>query len=527
MTAREGPGRTGPSPIQQAMDVLRMDEITKRFGPVVANDRITLTVRAGTVHALLGENGAGKTSLMNILYGLYQPDDGRIWVRGQPVRIHSPRDAIRLGIGMIHQQFTLVPQFSVVENVVLGLRPRRRPFLDLAGAEDEITEISKIYGLDVNPRVRVMGLSLGMQQRVEILKALYRGADLLILDEPTSVLTPAETEALFKVIKSLVADGKSVIFISHKLEEVLRISQAITVLRRGRVVATVPTGNATSSDLARMMVGRDVVFRIPKTPAHTAGPALEVTNLWVPSDQGYPAVKGVTFRLLRGEILGIAGVDGNGQAELAEATAGLRPISAGRVRLNGNEVTSWPPKARIAAGLGFIPADRHRFGLVPDFTVAENLVMKTFAAPPYTRRGFLHHRAIADRARTLVDQFDIRVHNVRQRARELSGGNQQKVILAREVSLMPTVIIAMQPTRGLDVGASEYILRELIAQRDRGTAVLHISTELEEVLTASDRVAVMFAGELMGIVRPGDVSYEQLGLMMAGALRPTPPTNPG
>ena len=500
--------------------------LTKRFGPVVANDRITLAVRAGTVHALLGENGAGKTSLMNILYGLYQPDDGRIWVRDQPVRIRSPRDAIRLGIGMIHQQFTLVPQLTVVENVVLGLRPRRPPFLDLAAAEDEITEISRAYGLDVNPRFRVMGLSVGMQQRVEILKALYRGADLLILDEPTSVLTPAETEALFEVINSLVADGKSVIFISHKLEEVLRISQAITVLRRGRIVATVPTTDTTPSDLARMMVGRDVVFRVLKTPAHAAGPALEVTDLRAASDQSYPAVKGVTFRLFRGEILGIAGVDGNGQAELAEAIAGLRPVSAGQVRLNGLEVTSWPPKARITAGLGFIPADRYRFGLVPDFTVAENLVMKTFAAPPYTRRGFLDRRTIAEHAESLVDQFDIRVHSVQQQARELSGGNQQKVILAREVSLTPTVIIAMQPTRGLDVGASEYILRELIAQRDRGAAVLYISTELEEVITISDRVAVMFAGELMGIIRPGDISHAELGLMMAGALRLNPAAGP-
>jgi ABC-type uncharacterized transport system ATPase subunit len=523
---REGPASPGPSPIEQAIDVLRMEEITKRFGPVLANDRITLAVRAGAVHALLGENGAGKTSLMNILYGLYQPDDGRIWVRGQLVRIRSPRDAIRLGIGMIHQQFTLVPQLTVAENVVLGLRPRRPPFLDLAAAEDAITEISKAYGLDVNPRFRVMGLSLGMQQRVEILKALYRGANLLILDEPTSVLTPAETEALFEVIQSLVADGKSVIFISHKLEEALRISQTITVLRRGRVVATVPTSDATPHELARMMVGRDVVFRIPKTPARAAGPAIEVTDLGAASDQGYPAVKGVTFHLFRGEILGIAGVDGNGQTELAEAIAGLRPVSAGQIRLNGHEVTSWPPKARITLGLGFIPADRQRLGLVPDFTVAENLVMKTFAAHPYTRRGFLDRRAITAHARALADRFDIRLHSVQQRVRELSGGNQQKVVLAREVSLTPSVIIAMQPTRGLDVGASEYILRALIAQRDRGAAVLHISTELEEVLSVSDRVAVMFAGELMGIVRPGDVSYEQLGLMMAGALRLNPMAEP-
>jgi general nucleoside transport system ATP-binding protein len=503
------------------MDALHMDQITKRFGPILANDRITFTVEIGTVHSLLGENGAGKTSLMNILYGLYQPDDGRILLRGRPVRIRSPRDAIRLGIGMIHQHFTLVPQLTIAENIILGLPPRRPPFLDLAAAEDKVEEISQAYGLDVTPRLRVMGLSVGMQQRVEILKALYRDADLLILDEPTSVLTPIETEALFGVIKRLVADGKSVIFISHKLEEALRISQAITVLRRGRAVATIPRTDATSSDLARMMIGRDVVFRIPKPHTRAGAAALDVTNLFVANDQGYPAVRGVTFRLCRGEILGIAGVDGNGQAELAEALTGLRPVLAGRISVNGHEVTTWSPKARIAAGLGFIPADRYRLGLVPDFTVAENFVIKTFAAPPYSRRGFLDRRAIAEHARALVGQFDIRVHSVQQRARELSGGNQQKVVLAREVSLAPSVVVAMQPTRGLDIGASEFILRELIAQRDRG-AVLHLSTELEETLAVSDRVAVMFRGQLMGVVRPDDVSYEQLGLMMAGALRLDP-----
>jgi len=363
------------------MDVLRVEEVTKRFGPVIANDRVTLTVQAGTVHALLGENGAGKTSLVNVLYGLYQPDEGQIWLRGRPVRIRSPRDAIRLGIGMIHQHFTLVPQLTVAENIVLGARPRRPPFLDLPGAEREIESIANAYGLGVNPRLRVMVLSVGLQQRVEILKALYRGADLLILDEPTSVLTPSETEALFGVITGLVADGKSVIFISHKLDEVLGISQVITVLRRGRVAATIPRAEATPSALARLMVGRDVVFQIPKTHARASEPALEVTDLHVTGNLGHPAVRGVTFRLCRGEILGIAGVDGNGQSELAEAIAGLRPVTRGRISLNGCEVASWPPKARIAAGLGFIPADRYRLGLVPDFTVAENLVIKTFGDP--------------------------------------------------------------------------------------------------------------------------------------------------
>ena len=508
------------------MDVLRVEEVTKRFGPVIANDRVTLTVQAGTVHALLGENGAGKTSLVNVLYGLYQPDEGQIWLRGRPVRIRSPRDAIRLGIGMIHQHFTLVPQLTVAENIVLGARPRRPPFLDLPGAEREIESIANAYGLGVNPRLRVMDLSVGLQQRVEILKALYRGADLLILDEPTSVLTPSETEALFGVITGLVADGKSVIFISHKLDEVLGISQVITVLRRGRVAATIPRAEATPSALARLMVGRDVVFQIPKTHARASEPALEVTDLRVTGNLGHPAVRGVTFRLCRGEILGIAGVDGNGQSELAEAIAGLRPVTRGRISLNGCEVASWPPKARIAAGLGFIPADRYRLGLVPDFTVAENLVIKTFGNPAYTRRGFLRRQRIAAHARKLVAQFDIRVHGVQQPTRELSGGNQQKVVLAREVSLSPAVIIAMQPTRGLDVGASEYVLRALIAERDRGAAILHISTELEEILGVCDRVAVMFGGALMGIVRPEDATSEQVGLMMAGALHLIPASEP-
>jgi general nucleoside transport system ATP-binding protein len=506
------------------MDALRMEDVTKRFGPVLANDHITLTVQVGTVHALLGENGAGKTSLMNILYGLYQPDQGRIWVRGEPVRIRSPRDAIRLGIGMIHQHFTLVPQLTVAENIVLGARRCRSPFLDLAAVEDEIEALASDYGLSVNPRLQVMGLSVGMQQRVEILKALYRGSDLLILDEPTSVLTPSETEALFAVITGLVANGKSVIFISHKLEEVLSISQVITVLRRGRVVATVPRADAKPSYLARMMVGRDVVFRPPKTRAQESQTALEVTNLRVAGNPGHPAVRGITFDLRGGEILGFAGVDGNGQTELAEAIAGLRPVTSGAIRLNGREISSWSPKARITAGIGFIPADRYRLGLVPDFTVAENLIIKTFADPPYTRRGFLQRGAIAEHARMLVDQFDIRLHTVQQLARELSGGNQQKVVLAREVSMSPSVIIAMQPTRGLDVGASEYVLRAIVAQRDRGAAILHVSTELEEILGVCDRVAVMFGGELMGIVPSEDATHEQLGLMMAGVFRlnPTP-----
>ena len=499
--------------------LLRMEEISKRFGPVLANDRISFSVRQGTIHALLGENGAGKTTLMNILYGLSRPDSGRILLRDRPVHFASPRAAIQHGIGMIHQQFMLVPPLTVAENIVLGLPPRRRVFLDLAAVESEIAHLSKVYRLDVDPRARIWQLPVGMQQRVEILKALYRKADLFILDEPTSVLTPAETGALFSIIRRLVAEGHSVIFISHKLEEVMRISDEITVLRQGRVVGTVPAAETSPDSLARMMVGREVIFRLDKTPARPGDVVLEVRDVHALNDRTLPALRGVSFDLRRGEIFGIAGVDGNGQAELAEVITGLRPTTGGRILLKGLDATHLSPRSRIAQRLAYIPADRHRFGVILDFSVADNLVLKDFYRPPFSRGALLDRGAIADHARTLAERFDIRMTNIHQPVRQLSGGNQQKVVLAREASGVPDLINAVQPTRGLDVGAAEFVLRTILAQRDAGAAVLYISTEIDEVLSMSDRLAVLYNGEIMGIVRPQEVSLEEISLMMAGSLR--------
>lgn len=504
-----------------SLEILRMEEITKRFGTVVANDHVGLTVRRGTVHALLGENGAGKTTLMNILYGLSQPDSGRIFLRGREVRFNSPRAAIQHGIGMIHQQFMLVQPLTVAENIVLGLPPRRRLLLDLRTVEAEITDLSRTYRLDVDPHAPVWQLPVGMQQRVEILKALFRKADLLILDEPTSVLTPVETRALFDIIRLLVREGHSVIFISHKLEEVMSISEEITILRQGHVVDTVPASATSSAQLARMMVGREVVLRMEKAPPRPRDAVLQVRGLSALNDRGLPALRSVSFDLRSGEILAVAGVDGNGQTELAEAIVGLRRPTGGRIILNGVDVTHQPPHARAARRLAYIPADRPRFGVVLDFSVADNLVIKDFDRPPFSHHSILDAQAIAGRAQALTAQFDIRTPSIHHRVRQLSGGNQQKVVLAREVSAEPHLILAMQPTRGLDVGASEYVLRTILAQRDRGAAVLYISTELDEVLTMSDRLTVLFNGELMGIVRPETVTLEEISLMMAGALQMT------
>jgi ABC-type uncharacterized transport system ATPase subunit len=499
--------------------LLMMEGITKRFGSVVANDGVSFVVREGMIHALLGENGAGKTTLMNILYGMYRPDAGRILLRGTRLRFDSPRDAIRHGIGMIHQQFMLVPPLTVAENIVLGLRGRRRILLDFRQVEREVASLSEAYGLEVDPRLPVWQLPVGTQQRVEILKALYRGADLLVLDEPTSVLTPGETRALFGVLRRLAQEGHSVVFISHKLEEILDVSNEVTVMRAGRVVNTLPTRQATPSGLARMMVGRDVVLRLSKTPRQPQGPVLEADRLSAFNDRGLPAVKEVSFLVRAGEIMGVAGVDGNGQSELVEVIAGLRPAITGRVRLNGRDITGRSPHEIIALGAAYIPADRNRVGLILDFSVAENLILKRFHKPPFCVRSVLQTRSITEHAETLARRFDIRAASAHQALRHLSGGNQQKVALAREVSGHPTLIIAAQPTRGLDVGASEFVMRTILEQRDRGSAILYVSTELDEVLSMSDRVAVMFRGEIVGIVDPSTTTMEEISLMMAGAKR--------
>ncbi len=493
-----------------------MDGISKRFGPVVANDHVMLSVRQGTVHALLGENGAGKTTLMNILYGLYRPDSGQILLRGKPAHFASPRDAIRQGIGMIHQQFMLVPPLTVAENIVLGLPGGRGVFLDLRRVEEEIAEISESYGLRVDPRLSVWQLPVGTQQRVEILKALYRKADLLILDEPTSVLTPGETQALFAVLRRLVGEGHSVIFISHKLEEIRRVSDEVTVMRSGRVVNTLPTREATPNGLARMMVGRDVVLNLQKDPSQPRDAVLEVRGLAALNDRGLPALKAVDLAVRRGEILGVAGVDGNGQSELVEAIAGLRVPTAGEILLNGRSVVGRSPREIITRGAAYVPADRNRVGIILDFSIAENLILKQFYSPPFCNRGILNSTAVTTHAKGLAKRFDIRAASIYQPLRYLSGGNQQKVALAREVSGQPDLILAAQPTRGLDVGASEFVMRTILEQRARGSAILYVSTELDEVLTMSDRVAVMFGGEIVGVVDPKTSPLEEISLMMAG-----------
>ena len=499
--------------------MLEIDGITKTFGSLTANDRIGFRVERGTVHALLGENGAGKSTLMNVLYGLYRPDSGRILLRGRPVAFHSPRDAIRAGIGMIHQHFMLVPPLSVAENIVLGYDPLTRPWLNLRQVEREVQSLSTAYGLDVDPRATVWQLPVGQQQRVEILKALYRKADLLILDEPTSVLTPGETEALFAIIRRLRDDGHTVIFISHKLDEVMAISDSITVLRDGRVVETVPRAQTTPAALARAMVGRDVTFRVGHDRQGHGEPALRVEGLRALNDRGLSALRGLSFVLHGGEILGVAGVDGNGQSELAECICGLRRPTGGRVLLGTRDITGLSPREIIEAGIGFIPADRQRTGLILDFDIGENLILKRHDKAPFCRRGAMDFTAVELHAANLIRRFDIRASAARVRVRTLSGGNQQKVVLAREVSGDPGVLVAMQPTRGLDVGATEYVQRSLLAQRERGAAILYVSTELEEVLSLSDRIAVLSQGEIVDIVDGAAATRHEVGMLMTGARR--------
>lgn len=495
-----------------------MRGITKRFGSVTANDGVDLTVRRGEIHALLGENGAGKTTLMNILYGLYQPDAGEIAYEGEPLRATEPGVAIRRGIGMVHQHFMLVPPFTVAENIVLGQEPRTRlGRLDRARAEATVAGLSQRFGLKVDPRARVEAISVGQQQRVEILKALYRGARLLILDEPTAVLTPQEVQDLGQILRRLVEQGHTIIFITHKLKEVLRIADRVTVMRAGRHVATLDTAATSEAELARLMVGREVTLRVEKAPARPApSPALAITGLHCRNSRGLPALRGVDLELYPGEILGICGVDGNGQTELAECVAGLRPVSAGGIRLGGVDVTRAGVAARARLGLGHIPEDRQKRGLVLDFSVAENMILGRQRQAPFSRVGLLARQAMGGLAARLVREFDVRPADPSLPARALSGGNQQKAIVAREVDREPRVLLAVQPTRGLDVGAIEFIHRRLVQERDRGKAVLLISLELEEILALSDRIAVMYEGRLVAVMPAARASEEELGLLMAG-----------
>ncbi len=494
---------------------LALKGITKRFGSLVANDRIDLVVAPGQVHALLGENGAGKTTLMNVLYGLLQPDEGQILLDGRPVQFRSPRDAIAAGIGMVHQHFMLVPVFTVAENVTLGIEETRPPgLLDRRRTRRNVRELSRRYGLDVDPDALVENLPVGIQQRVEIIKALVRNATVLILDEPTSVLTPAETQDLFRIIRQLKDGGTSVIFISHKLREVQAIADTITVLRRGEVVGERPP-SATEDELASLMVGRNVQLRVSKTAAKPGEVMLDVADLTVADETGRVWVDRISFQVRAGEILGVAGVQGNGQTELCEALMGLRPTAAGRVTVGGRDLTHATPARRLRAGLAYIPEDRQEDGLISDFSVADNMVLDSYREPPFASGISLNLGAIGRNAAERVREFDVRTPSADAPAGTLSGGNQQKVILARELGRQHKVLVASQPTRGLDVGSIEFVHRRIVEQRDRGVAVLIVSAELDEIYALADRIAVMYEGRITGF-RPPTVPAEELGLLMAG-----------
>ena len=495
--------------------LLELLGITKRFPGIVANDHVDFDLGKGEVHALLGENGAGKSTLMNILYGLYHPDEGEIRLNGKRIRIDSPRDAIDHGIGMVHQHFMLIPVMTVAENIVLATEPTKGPFLDLASAEKRVQELSTQYGLTVRPEAKVATISVGMQQRAEILKALYRGAEILILDEPTAVLTPQEASELFTIIRSLQEGGKSIIFISHKLNEVLEIADRITVLRQGKKIDTVPREGATREGLARLMVGREVVLSVDKPPAEPGETLLEVENLIVVDERGLEAVRGVSFEVKAGEIVGIAGVDGNGQSELIDALTGLRGPAGGKITVAGEDLTSASAREALDAGVGHIPEDRQVRGLVLDFTLAENLALHDFTKEPNSRWGWLYPGRLIERAARLLKEFDVRGGRPQTLAASLSGGNQQKVVIAREVSRDPRILVAAQPTRGLDVGAIEFVHRRLVKERDEGRAILLVSFELEEILSLSDRILVVYEGRIVGEYEPG-VSEEELGIAMTG-----------
>jgi len=504
--------------------VLELKGITKRFPGVLANDHIDLRLEEGHVLSLLGENGAGKSTLMNILYGLYSQDEGDIYIRGENVAINTPNDAIRQGIGMVHQHFMLVPVLTVTENVMLGMESMKRAgFLDRETAANRIREISDRYGLEVDPDAVVEDLPVGIQQRVEIIKLLYRNADILILDEPTAVLTPQEVEGLFDVIHTLVALGKSVIFISHKLKEVLEISDRIVVLRRGRVVGSTTPVESDERDLATMMVGRDVILSVAKMPREPEAVVLNVRSLFVRGDQAKMAVDGISFDVRGGEILGVAGVQGNGQTELIEALAGLRAVEGGRIMIAGKDTTHASPRTITEVGTAHIPEDRQRDGLVLDYPVEDNMILNTYYLPPQAKGMVMQEAVIAERAENLVAEYDVRTPSISTPTGNLSGGNQQKVIVARELSRPVRLLIASQPTRGLDVGSIEYIHSQLVRKRDEGVAVFVVSAELDEVMSLSDRIMVMFEGKIMGTVSAVGATKEELGLLMAGVAPETAP----
>ncbi len=497
---------------------VEMRSITKTFPGVTANDKIDFTVEKAEIHGLLGENGAGKTVLMSILYGLYRPDEGQIFVNEQEVEMDSPSKAIKLGIGMVHQHFMIVPSLTVAENIILGKElTKNKVLLDMNRTLQDVKDFCERYKLEVDLKAPVYTLPVGVQQRVEILKALYRGADILILDEPTSVLVPQEVEELFKAIRALKEQGKTVIFISHKLREVLAICDRITVLRRGKVAGTVKTDETDMDKLAKMMVGRKIAFAFKKKQVRTTEVVLKVENLKAIDDRGLPALKGVTFEVCTFEILGIAGVEGNGQTELAEVLTGLRKANEGKILVDNTDITRASPGERIRLGISHVPEDRHKRGLIPDFSVMENLILGSHNKPPFTiGRIRLNFKEAANYAKRLISDFSIKTPNKDTPVQHLSGGTQQRVVVAREFSRKPKLIIASQPTRGLDVGATEYVRKKLVEMRDQGCAILLISADLDEIWALSDRIAVIYEGQIVTTKDPKKTSEGELGLLMAG-----------
>lgn len=496
--------------------VIEMLNIRKEFGNFVANDNITLQLEKGEIHALLGENGAGKSTLMNVLFGLYQPDGGEIKVRGKLTAITDPNVANNLGIGMVHQHFMLVENLTVTENIILGNEPKKRGMINIKDAAKKVAEISKLYGLEVDPYAKIEDISVGMQQRVEILKTLYRGAEILIFDEPTASLTPQEINELILIMRKLIGEGKSIIIITHKLQEIMDVSDRVTVIRKGQGIGTVITAETNPEDLATLMVGRQVTFKTEKGPAYPKEEVLRVENLVVDDYRGIAKVKGLNLSVRKGEIVGIAGIDGNGQSELIEAITGLRKVKSGKVFINQEDVTGKKTRDITEAGIGHIPQDRHKHGLVLDFSVGYNAALQTYYKAPLSKKGIINYKKISETANTIIDTFDVRTQGEHELARSLSGGNQQKLIIGREVNRNPDLLIAALPTRGLDVGAIEFIHKRLIEQRDNGKAVLLISFELDEVMNVSDRIAVIYDGAIVDTVIPTETSEQELGLLMAG-----------
>lgn len=498
--------------------VIEMLNIRKEFTGIVANDNVTLQLKKGEIHALLGENGAGKSTLMSILFGLYQPDEGMIKVNGKEVKINNPNVANELGIGMVHQHFKLVSNFTVTENIILGMEPIKNFKIDIKSAAREIEEISNKYKLKVDPYKKIEDITVGMQQRVEILKMLYRNADILIFDEPTAVLTPQEIEELMNIMKRLVKEGKSIIIITHKLKEIKAIADKCTVLRKGKYISTVDVESTTEQEMAELMVGREINFKVDKEPSTPKEEVLKIEKLNVIDNRKIPIINNLSLDVKAGEILGIAGIDGNGQKELIQAITGLKKIESGNIYLNGEDITNFSIRKKTESGIGHIPEDRHKHGLVLEYTLEENFILQTYYKEPFSKRGILNNEIITKHTNKLIEEFDVRSgQGNKTKVRSMSGGNQQKAIIAREVDRSPSLLIAAQPTRGLDVGAIEYIHKRIVEERDKGRAVLLISFELDEILNVTDRVSVIYEGSIVGTMNTNETNENELGLLMAGS----------